>query len=108
MQQSEIREKCAEYTLKMENIIRQNTLKYKGLNVYAKEFIPSNTICIQTIEEMDNIVRQKSLKYKGLNVFAKEFIPSKSIHIKTTEEMENEFFNNLEMEFVRKNTYFFD
>jgi hypothetical protein len=73
MQQSEIREKCVEYTLKMESIIRQN-----------------------------------SLKYKGLNVFAKEFIPSKTIHIKTTEEMENELFDNLEMEFVRKNPYFFE
>jgi hypothetical protein len=43
------------YSVKMEAIIRKNCLaKYSGLNVSAKEFIPSNFIKIKTSEMMEN------------------------------------------------------
>lgn len=72
----------------MDKIIRQNCLKYKGLDTSAKEFIPSeNTIKIIN----EGIKKQNEITKK----------------IQSTED-ENSFFDRLEYEFVQQNVWFFE
>lgn len=74
------------YIANMDKIIRQNCLKYKGLDTSAKEFVPSEN----TIKKIMNrdIKKQNEL-------------------IKSIED-ENAFFDRLEYEFVQQNVWFFE
>ena len=68
-----------DYTKMTEQLIKKNSLKYRGLNVKAPEFFPE--------------VRQHILKSN----FIKEYVGS-----------DEEFFDKLEAEFVQNNTWLFE
>ena len=74
------------YIYDMERIIRKNCLKYNGLNADADEFIPKTKSTIaQTTEK------------KGST--------TKSVHKKSNDE---EWFDQMEMEFVEQNVWIFE
>lgn len=74
-----------DYVSNMDKMIRQNCLKYKGLNTSAEEFIPSNPVLQIAIALQKPVIKTNYII-----------------------EDENVFFDRLEYEFVQQNVWLFE
>jgi len=85
------------YLATMDKIIRKNCSKYNGLNILAKEFVPSKN---------DNITKIINANVmEKLRVIDNTNVVIENIKISTDE---NAFFDQLEYEFVQQNVWLFE
>jgi hypothetical protein len=84
-----------DYLANMDKIIRKNCSKYDGLNILAKEFVPSKN------DNITKIINANVIEtfFDGTNVVIE------NIKISTDE---NAFFDQLEYEFVQQNVWLFE
>ena len=85
------------YLANMDKIIRKNCSKYEGLNVLAKEFVPSKN--------------EKIIKIINTNVIEKpRVIDNTNVVIENIKILtdENAFFDQLEYEFAQQNVWLFE